>query len=208
MKFKKTLLAIPMCATLLIPTTGLADAATNSSMSQPSVTTPAADLRATLDHLFSEHAYLAITAMRKGADGSKDFQAAANELSKNTDHSTKAVASVYGDSAAQQFKKMRSAHIGYFVDYVKASVKKDDNGKQQALDNLKNYRTDFSKFMDKATGGKLPASAVASSLQTHVQQLIGAFNAYESGDYNKAYMEKDRLFTICIWSVKRYQKRL
>ncbi len=186
MKFKKSLFVIPMSAALLLPTTGLANAATSTS--QPSVTTQGAELRSTLDHLFSEHAYLAITAMRKGAEGAKDFQASANELSKNTDDLTKAISSVYGDAAGQKFKKMWKAHISYFVDYVKATGAKDEAGKKKALDNLANYRQDFSKFMSSATGGRVPADAIVKNLQTHVNQLIGAFDAYVNGDYNKAYM--------------------
>jgi hypothetical protein len=140
-----------------------------------------------LDELLSEHAFLAIEAMRKGYDGSADFQATAAALSKDTDQLSNAVASVYGKDAGKAFHDIWSAHIGYFVDYVKATASKDDAGKQKALKELAGYKKDFSNFLSKATGGKLQSSTVADSLQMHINGLLGSFNAYVAGDYTKSY---------------------
>ena len=101
--------------------------------------TPAADLRSNLNYLLAEHAGLAMTAMQNGIDGSKDFQASAMALSNNTDDLSKAIASVYGQAAGEQFKKMWSGHIADFVDYVKATANKDSSKQQAALDALKQF---------------------------------------------------------------------
>ncbi|CAG9620716.1 hypothetical protein [Sutcliffiella rhizosphaerae] len=50
---KKTLMALVRALTLLVPTFAMANGEEN-------VKTPAADLRATLDHLLSEHFVLAV----------------------------------------------------------------------------------------------------------------------------------------------------
>ncbi|HET7580783.1 MAG TPA: copper amine oxidase [Bacillales bacterium] len=191
MNWKKALIAVPLSAAILVPTaaTELGNAGVANAASQPTSVTPAANLRATLGRLLSEHGTLAILAMRKGYEdpGSKDFQAAAAQLAQNTDDLAAAIGSVYGDKAAQAFKKMWSEHIGYFVEYVKGTVKHDKSMKQDALDNLSQYRQKFSQFISKATGGRVAADALAKGLQDHVWQLINAFNAYVDGDYAKAF---------------------
>ena len=65
--------------------------------------TPAADLRVTLDTLLGEHALLAVAATQKGLDGAEDFEAAAAALDANSVEVSEAIASVYGDEAAEQF---------------------------------------------------------------------------------------------------------
>ncbi|UOR13457.1 copper amine oxidase [Halobacillus amylolyticus] len=186
MNFKKALLAIPLSASLLVPS-GLAFA-DYSQPAMPTVETPAVELRADLDRMFSEHAYLAITTMRKAANGEEDFKAVSEALKGNTEDLTNAIASVYGEEAGQKFNDLWSSHIGYFVDYVKATAAGDEEAKQAALDELDQYRQDFSTFISGATEGAIPAEALASGLQTHVNQLITAFDAYVAEDYDKAFM--------------------
>ncbi|HET7658091.1 MAG TPA: copper amine oxidase, partial [Bacillales bacterium] len=191
MNWKKALIVAPLSLSILVPTvaagSGVANAAEKSE--QPDATTPATNLRATLGRLLSEHGTLAILAMRKGYEdpGSKDFQAAAAELADNTDALAAAIGSVYGDKAAAAFKDMWSSHIGYFVQYVKGTVKEDEAMKQEALDQLSQYRQEFSEFISNATGGRVAADALAKGLQEHVWQLIDAFNAYVDGNYEKAF---------------------
>ncbi|AFS69433.1 hypothetical protein [Exiguobacterium antarcticum] len=68
MKMKKSYLAVPLSAALLIPAAGVSAHGheDHSKMSHSSgkvsldVSSPASDLRATLDQLLSEHAYLAV----------------------------------------------------------------------------------------------------------------------------------------------------
>lgn len=181
---RNAFLAVPLSVSLLIPTTVSVSAADHA---KPSVTTEAVELRSTLDNLLSEHAYLAIETMRKGAEGAEDFESSAKALSANTEDLAGAIASVYGEEAGQQFSKMWTDHIGYFVDYVKGTANDDEEMKQMALDELSQYRKDFSQFLESATEERLEADALAEGLQMHVKQLIGAFDSYVAGDYEKAY---------------------
>ncbi|NKE07640.1 copper amine oxidase [Mesobacillus selenatarsenatis] len=185
MNFKKALVSVPLSVALLVPGYNvLAD----EHVEKPTVTNAAVDLRSDLDRLFSEHAYLAMTAMRKGANGEKDFNQVAEALNGNTKDLTAAISSVYGDEAGSKFNEMWSSHIGYFVDYVKATAGNDEGAKQKALENLQRYKNDFSAFISTATEGKLAEEQLAKGLQTHVDQLINGFNAFVEGDYEKAYM--------------------
>lgn len=149
--------------------------------------TPAANLRISLDELLGEHANLALLAMYAGYNGSADFTALAGQLSTDTDQLTNAIQSLYGDAAAAQFKTMWQGHINDFVSYVKATSKQDGAGQQQALDNLAQYRADFSKFMASATG--VPASTIANNLQIHIQQLIGSFTDHVNQNYQSQWSE-------------------
>jgi hypothetical protein len=186
--WKKWMVAIPLGLSLAISSSVSAGAHGHASHdAKPTVDSPAVELRSTLDHLLSEHAYLAVVAMRKGVDGKADFDAAAGALNQNTEDLSAAIASVYGEEAGAQFKKMWSAHIGFFVEYVQATAEKDESGRKDALEKLADYKTDFSKFLETATGERLEASALAEGLQMHVNQLVGAFDAYVAGDYEKAY---------------------
>jgi hypothetical protein len=188
--WKKSLIALPMSAALMLPTATVTfadDHGDHNQKSDVTVSTPAADLRATLDQSLSEHAYLAVVTMQKGIEGADDFDAAVQALEGNTQDLTAAIASVYGEEAGQQFESMWSEHIGYFIDYVQATAEEDEAGREEALSNLDNYREDFSAFLETATEERLEAQALAEGLQMHVNQLIGAFDNYEEGDFDEAY---------------------
>jgi hypothetical protein len=148
--------------------------------------TPAADLRVTLDRLLGEHGMLAVLAMQKGIDGKADFEAAAGALGGNTADLAAAIASVYGAEAGVAFEGLWNAHIGFFVDYVKATAGNDEEGRKAALAALDNYRADFSGFLAGANPN-LEASALADGLQMHVNQLVSAFDSYVAKDYETTY---------------------
>jgi hemoglobin-like flavoprotein len=165
-------------------------AAAGTPAAEVTTTSPAADLRVTLDRLLAEHADLAIVAMQKGYDGAPDFQAAANQLDQNSQALAKAIGSVYGDAAGQKFLDLWRAHIGMFVNYTQAVAKNDDAGKQKAMNDLANYGKDFAAFINGANPN-IPSDAVVQLLQAHVQELIGALDAYAKKDYATAYKDFD-----------------
>ncbi len=160
----------------------------SDGMSDVATTSPAADLRVTLDTLLGEHALLAVAATQKGLDGDKDFEAAAAALDANSVELSEAIGSVYGDEAAKQFLDGPSLwrdHIGFFVDYTVGVAKKDMAAQKEAVDNLTGYSGAFSGFLAGATG--LPQEALQDGIQTHIGQLKGQLDAYAAGDYDEAY---------------------
>jgi hypothetical protein len=147
-------------------------------------TSPAADLRVSLDDLLAEHAALAIVAMERGFDGSPDFDAAAASLDKNTVALGDVIGGAYGDEAKATFLSQWRAHIGFFVNYVTALAKKDDAGKAEAKKGLDGYIAEHGKFLAGATG--LPADAVTAQLQMHVDELLKTIDDYAAGNYDEA----------------------
>jgi hypothetical protein len=153
----------------------------------PSTTTPAADLRVTLDRLLGEHAVLAMVATQKGYDGAPDFEAAAAALDENGVELSQAIGSVYGDEAAKQFldgPALWRDHIGFFVDYTVGLAEKDMAAQREAVENLAGYTGAFSGYLAEATG--LPQPALQESTMEHVMQLKGQIDAYAAGDYEEA----------------------
>ena len=152
----------------------------------PSVTSPAADLRVTLDRLLGEHAMLAVFAMQKGASGDEDFEQIAAALDENSVALGDAIGSVYGDEARDGFLKLWRDHIGFFVEYTQAAAANDNAGKRAAIQKLDGYRQAFAEFMAGANPN-LQAGAVADLLQQHVNQLTAALDTYQTGNYKRAY---------------------
>ena len=190
MNISQKVLAMSLSVSLLGTGAGMSQVAQAHDASHESVTktdSKAVELRSNLDMLLSEHAYLAADTMRKGAEGSKDFEESVKSLNMNTKELSKAIGDVYGKDAGMEFEKMWSEHIGYFVDYVNATNNNDEKGRQEALNNLDNYRDTFSQFMATATDEKLEAKGLSDGLQMHVNQLVSAFDASVNGDYDKAY---------------------
>ena len=190
MNISQKVLAMSLSVSLLGTGAGMSQVAQAHDASHESVTktdSKAVELRSNLDMLLSEHAYLAADTMRKGAEGSKDFDESVKSLNMNTKELSKAIGDVYGKDAGMEFEKMWSEHIGYFVDYVNATNNNDEKGRQEALNNLDNYRDTFSQFMATATDEKLEAKGLSDGLQMHVNQLVSAFDASVNGDYDKAY---------------------
>jgi hypothetical protein len=160
---------------------------TGAMPAAPSTTTPAADLRVTLDRLLGEHAVLAMVATQKGYDGAPDFEAVAAALDENGVELSQAIGSVYGDEAGQQFldgPALWRDHIGFFVDYTVGLAEKDKAAQQEAVENLAGYTGAFSGFLAEATG--LPQAALQESTMEHVMQLKGQIDAYAAGDYEEA----------------------
>lgn len=101
----KKLVIVPMAALVLSSGAGVLQAEEMHDQ-MPTVETEAVELRGTLDHLLSEHAFLAAEAMRKGADGAADFENITAALDQNTTELSAAIESVYGEEAGMQFKEM------------------------------------------------------------------------------------------------------
>ncbi|WP_017812542.1 MULTISPECIES: copper amine oxidase N-terminal domain-containing protein [Paenibacillus] len=150
---------------------------------------PASDLRSALGNVLGEHATLAVWAMQKGIDGAPDFEQAAGLLNQNTNELSAAVASVYGDKAGEAFKTIWASHIGYFVDYVKATAAKDTTGQQKAKDELKEYKVEQAKFFADANPN-LPQAALEQGLEEHINMLLKAFDDYVGKNYTSAYAQE------------------
>jgi hypothetical protein len=152
--------------------------ASMSTMSGDASASDAAALRAGLDQLFREHVdltgFTVQTAAISGV-GSKQTAAALQALDGNTVAIGDAIGSVYGADARTAFLKMWRAHIGFFVDYTVGLAGKDSAKVSTAQVRLAGYKRDFAAFLAGAT--HIPAAAIATELQGHIQTLESAIQA-------------------------------
>ncbi len=164
---------------------------TNSAVSAaPTTSTKAADLRAVLNNLETEHVDLASAATRAGFDGSPMFDASAKSLDQNSVELSQAIGSVYGPEAEAKFLEIWRSHIGFFVDYTVAAKSGDKAGMDKAVQNLNGYVEAISDFLSKANPN-LPKDAVASLITEHVGLLKSAVDKHGAGDHAGSYQAQE-----------------
>lgn len=161
---------------------------------QVSSATKAADLRALLNNLETEHVDLASAATRAGYDGSPMFDAAAKSLDQNSVDLSKAIGSVYGAEAEARFLEIWRSHIGFFVDYTVAAKTGDKAGMDKAVQNLNGYVEAVSTFLSDANPN-LPKEAVASLVTEHVGLLKSTVDNHAKGDYAASYQSQEEART-------------
>lgn len=155
---------------------------------QTEAITPASDLRATLNQLLGLHLdYQVLTAIKQ-FEGADDAEAVEKQLNQNADEVAAAVASVYGEEAAQQFDAIFSAQYDDtegFALAVKNGDQEEIEAAKQTL--LQEFPAELGGFLSTATGGILPADAAETGLRTHEQDVIDILMSYQNGDYEAAY---------------------
>jgi hypothetical protein len=186
--------ALRAVAGLTIVAAGVGDARSLAHAATPpahptaiSAPVPAAELRARLNTLLQEHAYLAAGATNAALGGRQaEFQAAAGALDANSVDLSIAIGSVYGGGAEQAFLALWRKHIGFFVDYATGVATKDKAKQDKAVNDLVGYTQDFGAFLSSANPN-LPKAAVADLVKTHVLTLKDVVDAQGMGDQRKAY---------------------
>ncbi|MBC7868680.1 hypothetical protein H7X69_00680 [Candidatus Saccharibacteria bacterium] len=162
----------------------------SSSVTQVSSASKAADLRAVLNNLETEHVDLASAATRAGFDGSPMFDASAASLDQNSVDLSKAIGSVYGAEAEAKFLEIWRSHIGFFVDYTVAAKAGETAGTDKAVQNLNGYVEAISDFLSKANPD-LPKDAVASLITEHVNLLKSVVDKHAAGDYEGSHQSQE-----------------
>ncbi|KGE21007.1 copper amine oxidase N-terminal domain-containing protein [Paenibacillus wynnii] len=182
MKLTK-LFAPVLCLSLLLPT--MANAAVTTTPA--TVDTPAVELRAGLDYLLSEHFVLAVAAMTKAYDGSKDAAAAYQALDQNALDMQPAIESLYGKAGGEEFERIFRAHNKYTDELVKATKVNDSVARKKAEQEVQGFVTEFAAFLSAATEGNLPKAAAEQAIRSHEDHVQQTFDAYIAGNYAGAY---------------------
>ncbi|GIU85375.1 MAG: hypothetical protein KatS3mg008_2150 [Acidimicrobiales bacterium] len=159
-----------------------------------STDTKAAELRAALTDLLTEHVFLASMATDAALRGDQAaFEAYAGALngddeSSNTERIVAAVASAYGDEVGQAFEGLWRAegHIPAFVEYTQAVAAGDEAGKKAALDKLTAYAAEFGKTLE-SVNENLKAETVEEGVVMHAETLIAVIDAQAKKDWPAAY---------------------
>ncbi|MEW4369968.1 copper amine oxidase N-terminal domain-containing protein [Paenibacillus kandeliae] len=200
MKMKK-MIAPVLTLSLLVPTTGAFAADMSSTTSTaPTVSTKAAELRAGLDYLLSEHFKLAVEAMTKAYEGAPDAAEAYKALDQNAVDMGPAIESIYGKQGADEFERIFRAHNQYTDDLVKATKANDQAAVKAAEAKVQSFVDEFAAFLATATENKLPEDAAAKAIRLHEDEVQDVFEKYVAGDYSGAYTEYreglNTMFTI------------
>src|SRR5256885_184338 len=152
-------------------TQSMAQAPAHGTMASPMAmtsSTKAAQLRAGLNNLFSEHVYLAGAATNAALGGREaEFKAAAGALDANSVAISKAIGSVHGQGAEDAFLPLWRTHIGMVVDYTVGVASNDKTKQDKAVADLIGYTQDFGAFLQSANPN-LPKSVVADLVKHHV----------------------------------------
>ena len=161
-------------------------------------TSGGAGLRQALTSGLQEHEYLAGIAIFNAVNFGLDnafTKASIATLDQNSVDLSKAIGSVYGESAEKAFLPLWRKHIGFFVDYTLAGAKSDAAGQQKAKQDLDGYRADFGAFLAGANPN-LTKDAVADALVPHVGSTFDAIDAVlakSSDQFTKLKEAADKL---------------
>lgn len=147
--------------------------------------TGALELRSALDQLLTEHAGLAVTMMRRGATGAKDFPAAAAALNGNTEDLVRALRSTY-ETEVQPFDEAWRARISALADYTVAAAAGDDDARGETRDTLAQADQQVARTLAGLTDGDIRRSRATQSLGRVTDALVRQIDAWIDRDYKAA----------------------
>ena len=160
-------------------------------------------MRLRLEQVLGHHAVLMIRLMRGPIDNEPTFVAAAQgALDRNTDELVDAVGQAYGDNAGTQFRSLWEEHIRLLRDYSEAVADHDQKGMDKAMSALHAYADRYGKLIATATDGELSADAVAAGVAEHIHHMIAATDAYEAGDFTRAFQFQREAYAAMFGTAK------
>jgi hypothetical protein len=167
------------------PSQANAPADDTAPVGQAATATPAAELRAGLTDLLTQHVYLAGIALKSAVDAGGDLEdptvkAAVDALDHNSVELSKAVGAAYPD-AEKPFLESWRQHIGFFVNYTLGKATGDAAAARKAERDLDGYRTSFGQLINSVVP-ELPAKAVAKELVPHVNSVLATIDSLVAGD--------------------------
>jgi hypothetical protein len=170
------------------PTVEAAAAHQHPNQAAPVTTADAGELRATLEQLLGQHAFLTVRLTRARVNEDADLaQSADAALGKNTADMGDAIEAVYGAGAAREFEELWAGHVTDLFDYARGVADDDAAVQAQARSELDDYTVNLGQFFDEATKQAAPADAVTAELRTHLDQLLQQVDAYAAGDYERSF---------------------
>ncbi len=153
----------------------------------------AADLRAGLTGLLTEHVYLAAlatgSALRGDEAGFNAYATALNgESDSNTSELVDAISSVYGEETGTAFDGLwrSEGHIPAVVAYTQAVAKNDTAGAEDAVADLLAYAKTFGETMN-SVNENLPAAAVEEGVKMHITTLKTVIDSQKAKNPAQTY---------------------
>jgi hypothetical protein len=148
---------------------------------------PLTRLRSALGELLGEHMQLVVDAMGAALRGGPEFKADAAQVNNDTEELAGAIGVLFGPKSGAAFTSVWGDHVDALVAYSGAVATKDQQGKNQALAQLRAFEKHLSTFLSTSTDGRLTAPALSDVLHMHDRDLVSQLDAYASGNFTTAY---------------------
>jgi hypothetical protein len=191
MKSLKLLFVVALSSAWLITDASAAQREdhTKAALTAPAHSTAAADLRASMRKMWTDHTVWTRDYIVAAVDDRLDAQAAANRLMKNQDDIGAAVAGYYGAAAGQQLTALLKQHISIAVDLIKAAKAGDKAAQKQADDRWQANAVDIATFLSEANPN-WPKDMLVEMMKTHLSTTTAEVVARLTHDWDadvKAY---------------------
>jgi hypothetical protein len=144
---------------------------------------PADELRNALERDLAWHGITLVQTMRSIEADSPDADAWIAALAQNTDDIVEKIGALYGPAGADAFYQQWAQHTQFLADYAAAVREGDDGALDAAAADLATYADDSGHFLDRATGGILPAETATGLLNGHVAHMRAMIEAVGDGDH-------------------------
>lgn len=187
---RQSLRAVAAIGALALTSVGAFAACGSEASPEPAAvtsSTPAAELRSSLNAILQEHVNLASAATGAALDGrNEEFAAAAAALDANSVDLAKMIGVAYGPAAEEAFLPGWRRHIGFFVDYTNGAATRDEAKKAKAKADLAIYAQELATLFNAANG--LPHDTLVEIVGGHVDSLTAVIDAQAAGDDAKAFV--------------------
>lgn len=147
---------------------------------------PADELRNALERDLAWHGITLVQTMRSIEADSPDADAWIAALAQNTDDIVEKIGALYGPAGADAFYQQWAQHTQFLADYAAAVREGDDGALDAAAADLATYADDSGHFLDRATGGILPAETATGLLNGHIAHMRAMIEAVGDGDHPAA----------------------
>ncbi|PRN06949.1 hypothetical protein A0O30_02335 [Pseudomonas sp. LLC-1] len=131
-----------------------------------------------VEHIFWVRNY----AVANQAGNAKQAEVAANEVVSDATRIANSIAPLYGQPAADQLFKLLAGHWGAIKHYSDATVGKDKQGQQAAVDELTRNAKAIAAFLAKANPN-LPEPTLLTLLSAHGGHHVAQIDQLAAGDY-------------------------
>lgn len=155
---------------------------TSTPAAQPA-SSAASTTRMALRDLWVEHIFWVRNyAVANQAGNAKQAEIAANEVVSDATRIANSIAPLYGQPAADQLLKLLAGHWGAIKHYSDATVGKDKQGQQAAVDELTSNAKALAAFLAKANPN-LPEPTLLTLLSAHGGHHVAQIDQLAAGDY-------------------------
>lgn len=131
-----------------------------------------------VEHIFWVRNY----AVANQAGNARQAEVAANEVVSDATRIANSIAPLYGQPAADQLFKLLAGHWGAIKHYSDATVGKDKQGQQAAVDELTRNAKAIAAFLAKANPN-LPEPTLLTLLSAHGGHHVAQIDQLAAGDY-------------------------